>query len=117
MRYVMAAEDLELEVEVRPADSWYISTSPDGHSIYIYLEEDDNEEPELAIFKWFETGEAVDGAYLGTIGEGKATKHLYWVNVYEGAKYDDARGDLRESDDVPQVPDFWSGSAGSGTSG
>jgi len=75
--------------------------NPDGN-LYIYLEEDDEEEPELATFKLFETGEAVSGAYIGTVGDGRAVKHLYWVNVYEGVKYDTARY-VRVTDDVSEV--------------
>lgn len=99
----MPAGDTELELHIRPADNWHLHVNPDGN-LYIYLEEDDEEEPELALFKFFETGEAVDGVYIGTVGDGRAVKHLYWVNVYGGNRYDAARL-LRSTEHVPEVSD------------
>lgn len=116
MRYVMPVEDTELVINVRGGDNWYLIEN--DRNIYLYMEEDDEAEPELAIFKLFETGESVDGAYVGTLQHRQANTvlHLYWTNVYEGVKYDSTRN-VRGSDVVPEVHDAGGSEPGAGASG
>jgi len=116
MRYVLPVGDLELEIPVRGGDNLHLSNAPDGH-IYLYIEEDDDLAPETAIFRMFETGEAVDGYYVGTLDRGKIARHLYWVNAYEGARYAAFRGDVRGSDEVPEMHELRSSDVGGDTSG
>jgi len=99
----MPADDTELIITIRGGDHWYVIEN--DRNIYLYLEEDDEAEPETAVFKLFETGEAVDGAYVGTIQHRLANTvlHLYWVNVYEGVKYE--RRDVRVTDVLSEVRD------------
>lgn len=126
MRYVMPAGDTELEIDFFGGDNVFVTSSPEGN-IYIYVEEIDefdpnrmpSDGPEHAIIRVFESGEAVDGAYLGSIADGKNAKHVYWVNVWEAEKYATVRGDVRGSNDVPEVQasggsDDRNGASGSG---
>lgn len=120
----MPAGDTELEVSFYGGDNFFVSHSPEGN-IYIYVEEIDESDPdrmpsdglEYAIFKVFESGEAVEGSYLGSVLEGKSAKHLYWVNAYEGVKYDAARGQLRQPVHLPEVSDSGSSDIGDSTPG
>ena len=81
----MPAGDTELEIIFRGGDNFYVTPSPEG-SLYIYVEEDDDESLPLdyATMRIFETGENVEGYYLGTVLEGKSAKHVYWVNWVSG---------------------------------
>lgn len=103
----MPAGDTELIVPVQGGNQWYLAESPEG-IIHIYLEEDDELPPETAIFRVFETGQAVDGAYVGTL-IGKVARHVYQVNAWavypEEVEYDAADGFVRSTDDVSEVRD------------
>lgn len=103
MRYVMPAGDTELEITFRGGDNFHVTGSSEAN-IYIYIEEADDElsTTEYATFKAFETGEAVEGTYLGSVSIGKNAKHIYWVNMMESDKYDAARN-IRESVHMPEV--------------
>lgn len=107
MRFVMPKGDTELIVGVRGGNQWHLAESNEG-SIYLYLEEDDELNQETAIFRVFESGEAVDGAYVGTLTSGRTARHVYQVNAYsvypEEVEYDAAR-DVRESDVLSEVRD------------
>lgn len=101
MRYVMPVADTELTISIRGANNVHLCEA--DRNIYIFVEEDDTEPAEWAILRFFDTGAAIEGRYLGTLGNGKAARHLYWVNAYEGAKYDPTSGHLRVSDEMPEV--------------
>lgn len=116
MRYVLPAGEPELSVPIRGGDNFHLSNAPDGH-VYLYIEEDDEQPAETAIFRIFETGEAVDGCYVGPLGSGKTARHVYWVNVYEGAKYADVRGDVRGPSNVSEVHTAGGSGIGDDTSG
>lgn len=126
----MPVEDNELVINVRGGDNWFITEN--DRNIYLYLEEDDEVESELATFKLFETGEAVEGAYIGTVLHRNAgtVLHLYWENVYSIGKYREGvlyqehsdgmmneRRQLRKSDDVSEVPASGGSFAREGASG
>lgn len=119
MRYVVPAEDTELHITFYGGDNFAVSQS-EGN-VYLYIEEIDKDDPERtstegpehAIFKLFDSGEPVDGTYIGTVGEGRSAKHMYWVNVMESDRYEQPRGDLRVSGDVPKVQTSGSSDAGS----
>lgn len=119
MRYVVPAGDTELHITFYGGNNFAVSQS-EGN-VYLYIEEIDKDDPERtsddgpenAIFKLFDSGEPVDGTYIGTVGEGRSAKHMYWVNVMESDRYEQSRGHLRVSDDVPEVQDSGSGDAGS----
>lgn len=115
MRYLVPAGDNELVVTLR--DPNYVYLTEYDRTIFIYIEEDEDAEPELATLRFFETGEAVEGQYMHTLASGKLARHLYWVNAYEiqqkkhdalagGTEYgpgSDRGGHLREADDMPEV--------------
>lgn len=99
MRYVVPAGDTELEIVSMGFNNPVLSGAP-GETIYIFVEENDELEPESIQLKFFETGEAVQGCYMGTVTDGKNGKHLYWANYYEG--FEDG-GLVRGEDDVSEV--------------
>lgn len=118
----MPAGDTELEIDFYGGNNFFVSQSPEGN-IYIYVEEIDESDPdrvpsdglEHAIIRVFESGEAVDGTYLGSVDAGKNAKHVYWVNVWEANQYE--RRDLRGSDDVSEVSTSGGSDIGDSTSG
>lgn len=124
MRYVMPAGDTELEIDFFGGDNFFVSQSAEGN-IYIYVEEIDESDPnrmpsdglEHAVIRVFESGEAVDGTYLGSVDSGKNAKHVYWTNIWEAKKYDAARGVVRDSDPMPEVPDSGGSTSGDGAPG
>lgn len=114
MRYVVPAGESVLEITFRGGDSFFVSQSAEGN-IYLHIEENDEPDNKLehGIFKIYESGEAVEGgAYIGSVSDGKVARHVYWVNVWESSKYEPFRGQLRESDDVSEVPTAGSREAG-----
>lgn len=109
MRYVVPAGDTELMITFRGGDSFFVSQSPEGN-VYLFIEENDDEEEdplnqlEHAHFKLFESGEAIErGVYIGSVGDGKNHRHMYWVNAYEGVRDDPTAGHVRVSVEVPEV--------------
>lgn len=115
----MPAGDTELIVGVRGGNQWHLAESAEG-SIYLYLEEDDEQEQETAIFRIFESGEAVDGAYVGTLTSGRTARHMYLVNAYavypEEVEHDAARN-VRESDVLPEMRSSGGSEPGTDASG
>lgn len=105
MRYVIPNGDTELNISFRGGDSFYVSQSSEG-TIYLYIEEIDNEYAALenAKIRVFETGETIEGYYIGTLAEGKNAKHVYWVN-YEESSWNDNSRLIRDTDEMPEVSD------------
>lgn len=82
MRYILPAGDnSELIVPLRNPNYTFLYEYE--RNVYVCIEEDDEALPELATLRLFETGEAVEGEYIGTLVNGKRARHLYWVNAYD----------------------------------
>ena len=119
----MPAGDTELELSFSGGDNFFVSMSPEGN-IYLYIEVDVddtlygiNEGAEHAMFRSFETGEAVDGCYVGSVSDGRVAKHIYWTNFMESDRYDATRRDIRNAESMPEVPASGGSNTGDGTSG
>lgn len=104
----MPAGDNTLEISFSGGDSFFVTSSPEGN-LYLYVEATMDEdlapeqEVEHAFFRLFETGEAVDGIYIGSVSDGRSAKHLYWTNALEGARYAAVSGHVRSEDVLPEV--------------
>lgn len=114
-RYVMPTGDIELELTLQGFSYPLVSGEPDGN-LYLFVEEDEDLYPKPYSFKLFETGEAVDGIYVGTVSDGKNAKHLYWTNAPTYKEFDDGVGsdDVRRESEVSEVSD--AGSSGTSDS-
>lgn len=111
MRYVIPSGDTELVLTAMGCNHPVLSGSP-GSNIFLFFEENDELTPETIHFKLYETGEAVEGSYIGTITDGKVAKHLYWANYFEGFEDDSTDRHVRVSDEVPEVQASGSDSVG-----
>lgn len=117
MRYVMPAGDTEIIVTAMGCNYPALSGTPDTN-IYIFFEENDEMATEEIVFHLYETGEAVDGLYVGTISDGKNAKHLYWANYFEGFEEASERPrNVRITSDVSEVSDAGGSSNSSSTQG
>jgi hypothetical protein len=108
MRYVFPNDEEELALSIRGGDGFFLPEPKNGKA-YLYINENDQVEPELAIFKFFETGAVAEGKYVASITRHGVYKHLFWVNAYilRQAEVDEYGGvgrlDVRGQDNLPEV--------------